>query len=115
MYLILSFHKNKIACFICSQRRVFQCTGAGGTIAYHRKQQVLINDGEIEQVRRGYYQRIDDNSYSEVAVIAFFGGLMCPLRSTSSESMAAGVIQLLDGRISDRYSATGFHVPLSML
>lgn len=37
---------------------------------YHRKLQELINDGEIEQVRRGYYQRIDDNSYSEVAVIA---------------------------------------------
>ena len=36
---------------------------------YYRKIQELINDGEIEQVRRGYYQRIDDNSYSEVAVI----------------------------------------------
>ena len=34
---------------------------------YHRKLQELINDGEIEQVRRGYYQCIDDNSYSEVA------------------------------------------------
>ena len=37
---------------------------------YHRKLQELINDGEIEQVRRGYYQCIGDNSYSEVAVIA---------------------------------------------
>ena len=37
---------------------------------YHRKLQKLIKNGEIEQVRRGYYQRIDDNSYSEVAVIA---------------------------------------------
>lgn len=37
---------------------------------YHRKLQELINDGEIEQVRRGYYQCIDDNSYSEVAIIA---------------------------------------------
>ncbi len=37
---------------------------------YHRKLQKLINDGEIEQVRRGYYQRVDDNSYSEVPIIA---------------------------------------------
>ena len=36
---------------------------------YHRKLQELINDGEIEQVRRGYYQCIDDNSYSEVVII----------------------------------------------
>ena len=37
---------------------------------YYRKLQELINAGEIEQIRRGYYQRIDDNSYSEVAIIA---------------------------------------------
>ena len=37
---------------------------------YHRKIQKMISDGEIEQIRRGYYQRIDDNSYSEAAVIA---------------------------------------------
>lgn len=37
---------------------------------YHRKLQELINDGEIEQVRRGYYQCIGENSYSEVAIIA---------------------------------------------
>lgn len=37
---------------------------------YHRKIQQLISDGEIEQIRRGYYQRIDDNSYSEIAIIA---------------------------------------------
>lgn len=37
---------------------------------YHRKIQELINNGEIEQVRRGYYQCINDNSYSEAAVIA---------------------------------------------
>lgn len=37
---------------------------------YHRKLQELIDGGEIEQVRRGYYQRIDDNSYSEVVIIA---------------------------------------------
>lgn len=36
---------------------------------YYRKIQQLINTGEIEQVRRGYYQRIDDNSYSEIALI----------------------------------------------
>lgn len=37
---------------------------------YYRKIQQLISDGEIEQIRRGYYQRIDDNSYSEIAIIA---------------------------------------------
>ncbi len=37
---------------------------------YHRKIQQLISDGEIEQIRRGYYQLIDDNSYSEIAIIA---------------------------------------------
>ena len=46
---------------------------------YHRKLQELINDGEIEQVRRGYYQCIDDNSYSEVAIIArlFQDAVLC--------------------------------------
>ncbi len=37
---------------------------------YHRKIQQLISNGEIEQIRRGYYQRIGDNSYSEIAIIA---------------------------------------------
>ena len=37
---------------------------------YHRRIQKMISDGEIEQIRRGYYQRIDDNAYSEVSVIA---------------------------------------------
>ena len=37
---------------------------------YYRKIQQLINDGEIEQIRRGYYQRIGENSYSEIAIIA---------------------------------------------
>lgn len=37
---------------------------------YHRKIQQLISDGEIEQIRRGYYQCLDDNSYSEIAIIA---------------------------------------------
>ncbi len=37
---------------------------------YHRKIQQLISNGEIEQIRRGYYQRMCDNSYSEIAIIA---------------------------------------------
>lgn len=49
---------------ILKTRELLQCG------YYHRKIQQLLSDGEIEQIRQGYYQRIDDNSYSEIAIIA---------------------------------------------
>ena len=48
---------------ILRTKELFQCG------YYHRKIQQLITDGEIEQIRRGYYQCINDNSYSEIAII----------------------------------------------
>ncbi len=37
---------------------------------YHQKIQILIEGGQIEKIRRGYYQYIDDNSYSDAIIIA---------------------------------------------
>lgn len=46
---------------------------------YNQKLQKLIADGEIEHIRRGYYQYIDENAYSESAIIAalFPDGVIC--------------------------------------
>lgn len=33
---------------------------------YYQKIQELLEKGEIEQIRRGYYQYIDDDSYSDI-------------------------------------------------
>ncbi len=46
---------------------------------YNQKIQKLIEDGEIEQIRRGYYQYMDENAYSEAIIIAalFPDGVVC--------------------------------------
>ncbi len=47
---------------------------------YYRKLQKLIEEGEIEQLRRGYYQYMDDEkAFSEAAIIAalFPQGVVC--------------------------------------
>ena len=46
---------------------------------YYKKLQQLIEEGEVEQVRRGYYQYIDENAFSEVTVIKklFPDGILC--------------------------------------
>ena len=46
---------------------------------YHQKIQKLINDGIIEQIRRGYYQYIDEQSFSEIPVLVslFPDGVIC--------------------------------------
>ena len=36
---------------------------------YYKKIQKLLNDGEIEQVRRGYYQYSGENSFSDIPTI----------------------------------------------
>lgn len=36
---------------------------------YYKKIQKLIEDGEIEQVRRGYYQYVGDDSFSDIPTI----------------------------------------------
>ena len=36
---------------------------------YYKKIQKLLNDGEIEQVRRGYYQYSGENSFSDIPII----------------------------------------------
>ena len=46
---------------------------------YNQKLQKLIRDGTIEQIRRGYYQLIDENSFSDVRIITslFPDGVLC--------------------------------------
>ena len=46
---------------------------------YNQKLQKLIEDGTIEQIRRGYYQLIDENSFSDVRIITslFPDGVLC--------------------------------------
>ncbi len=46
---------------------------------YNQKIQKLLETGEIEQIRRGYYQYMDDNAYSEAIIIAalFPDGVIC--------------------------------------
>ena len=46
---------------------------------YYKKIQQLLNDGTIEQVRRGYYQYSDEDSYSDIpAITALFpDGVIC--------------------------------------
>lgn len=46
---------------------------------YYKKIQKLIEDGEIEQVRRGYYQYIGENSFSDIPTITtlFPDGVLC--------------------------------------
>jgi len=46
--------------------RTFELKEAG---YYYKKIQKLIEDGEIEQVRRGYYQYIKENSFSDIPII----------------------------------------------
>lgn len=46
---------------------------------YNQKIRKLIEAGEIEQLRRGYYQYVDENSFSEAAIIAalYPQGVVC--------------------------------------
>ena len=46
---------------------------------YYKKLQQLMEEGTVEQVRRGYYQYVDENAFSEVAVIKklFPDGILC--------------------------------------
>ena len=46
---------------------------------YNQKLQKLIKNGTIEQIRRGYYQLIDENSFSDVRIITslFPDGVLC--------------------------------------
>lgn len=46
---------------------------------YYKKIQKLIEEGEIEQVRRGYYQYSGDDSFSEIPAITtlFPDGVIC--------------------------------------
>ncbi len=46
---------------------------------YYKKIQELLASNEIEQIRRGYYQYIGDNSFSDIPVIAalFPDGVLC--------------------------------------
>lgn len=46
---------------------------------YYKKIQKLINDGKIEQVRRGYYQFLEDDFFSDIPTITtlFPDGVIC--------------------------------------
>ena len=46
---------------------------------YNQKLQKLIKNDTIEQIRRGYYQLIDENSFSDVRIITslFPDGVLC--------------------------------------
>lgn len=46
---------------------------------YYTKIQKLLESGQIEQIRRGYYQYVDDNSFSDVPTITklFSDGVIC--------------------------------------
>jgi predicted transcriptional regulator of viral defense system len=46
---------------------------------YYKKLQQLIAEGKVEQIRRGYYQYIDENAFLEVPLIAklFPDGVVC--------------------------------------
>ncbi len=46
---------------------------------YYKKLQQLLKEGVIEQVRRGYYQYMDENAFSEVPIIKklFPDGILC--------------------------------------
>ena len=46
---------------------------------YYQKIQELLEKGEIEQIRRGYYQYIDDDSYSDISILKalFPDGVLC--------------------------------------
>jgi predicted transcriptional regulator of viral defense system len=46
---------------------------------YYKKLQQMIEAGQIEQIRRGYYQYIDENAFSEAPLIAklFPDGVVC--------------------------------------
>ena len=46
---------------------------------YNQKLQKLIRNSTIEQIRRGYYQLIDENSFSDVRIITslFPDGVLC--------------------------------------
>ncbi|MDD3401973.1 MAG: type IV toxin-antitoxin system AbiEi family antitoxin domain-containing protein [Hespellia sp.] len=37
---------------------------------YYRNLKQLIDNGEVEQIRRGYYQYMDENSFSDIPLIA---------------------------------------------
>ena len=36
---------------------------------YYRKVQSLLEDGRLEQLRRGYYQYVDENSFSDLPIL----------------------------------------------
>lgn len=46
---------------------------------YYKKLQQMIAAGQIEQIRRGYYQYIDENAFAEATLIAklFPDGVVC--------------------------------------
>lgn len=46
---------------------------------YYKKIQKLLKNGEIEQVRRGYYQYLGENSFSDIPIITrlFPDGVIC--------------------------------------
>jgi predicted transcriptional regulator of viral defense system len=46
---------------------------------YYKKLQQLIAEGQVQQIRRGYYQYIDENAFSEAPLIAklFPDGVVC--------------------------------------
>ena len=46
---------------------------------YYQKIQELLEKGEIEQIRHGYYQYIDDDSYSDISILKalFPDGVLC--------------------------------------
>lgn len=46
---------------------------------YYRTIQKLIDEGSIEQIRRGYYQYLDENAFSDIPVIVslFPEGVLC--------------------------------------
>lgn len=46
---------------------------------YYKKIQKLLENGEIEQIRRGYYQYLDEDSFSDIPTITtlFPDGVIC--------------------------------------
>ena len=46
---------------------------------YYKRIQKLLSDGQIDQIRRGYYQYVDDDSFSDIPVITalFPDGVIC--------------------------------------
>ena len=36
---------------------------------YYRKVQSLLEEGRLEQLRRGYYQYVDENSFSDLPIL----------------------------------------------